>query len=50
MVKFLDATEDEVQIMNLTNEELDTLLKAHQIITRERMRIKSGKGSIITGS
>lgn len=48
MVKFLDLTEDEVQSMNFTNEELDVLLKAHDIIMRKRIRAKSS--AIITGS
>ena len=42
MVKFLDATEDDVQTWNLNNEDLDVLLKAHQIIVRERMKKKTG--------
>lgn len=50
MVKFLDATEEDVQTWNLTNEELDILLKAHQIITKKRMTIKTGRGPIVIGS
>lgn len=50
MVKFLDASEEEIFVWNLPLEELDVLLKAHEIITRNRMKIKLGRGPIVTGS
>ena len=48
MAKFLDITEDDVQAMNFTTEELEILLKAHDILMRHKF--KSKKTGIITGS
>ena len=46
MVKFLDITEEEVQGGDYTNEELDILLKAHNILISHKLK----KGKIITAS
>ena len=43
MVKFLDATEEDIQAGGYTNEELDVLLQAHQILTAKKIK----KGRII---
>ena len=48
MAKFLDITEDDVQAMNFTTEELDVLLKAHDILMRHKFGKK--KTGIIPGS
>ena len=50
MTKFLDLTEDDLRTSGFTNEELDVLLKAHEIIIRNKVKGKYGKGPIITGS
>ena len=49
MVKFLDISEDDVQTMEFSTEELDILLKAHDILMRKKLTIKK-KSDIITGS
>ena len=48
MAKFLDITEDDVQAMNFSTEELEILLKAHDILMRHKLKGK--KTGIITGS